>query len=68
MPASVFGLAGIESDPLSGIFALILGLPWTLVLSLTGDIGTWGALAVCTLAIVFNAYLLWRLSRRNVEG
>lgn len=64
IPASVFGWAGVAADPLSGVFALLLALPWTILLYLMGDIGTWGSLAFCAAAIALNTYLLWRLARR----
>ncbi|MCM8557618.1 hypothetical protein [Sphingomicrobium sediminis] len=63
IPASVYGWFGVESDPLSGVFALLLALPWTIALYLMGDVGTWGSLAFCTAAIALNIYLIWRFSR-----
>jgi len=65
VPASLYGVAGVESDPLSGVFALLLGLPWTLVLHLSDNIGTWGTLAICAAGIALNSFILWRLSRPN---
>ncbi|WP_343343755.1 hypothetical protein WJT74_08680 [Sphingomicrobium sp. XHP0239] len=67
IPASVFGWLGVESDPLSGIFALLLAMPWTIALYLLGDVGTWGSLAFCTLAIALNAFLIWRFTRPKPE-
>ena len=63
VPASVAGIAGIEPDPLSGIFALLLALPWSLVLHFFDDIGTWGTLAICAGGILLNLLILWRFSR-----
>lgn len=63
VPASVYGIAGIEPDPLSGIFALLLGLPWTLVLHFFDDIGTWGSLTICAFGVALNVFILWHLSR-----
>lgn len=65
IPASAFGWLGVEPDPLSGIFALLLALPWTIGLYLLGDIGTWGSLAFCTVAILASLLILLRLSRKR---
>ena len=64
IPASLYGWAGMESDPLSGVFALLLSLPWTIILYLIGDVGTWGSFAFCTAAIALNLFILWRFARR----
>lgn len=63
IPASAFGWAGVEPDPLSAVFALLLALPWTIALYLLGDVGTWGSLAFCTAAIALNFFLLLRFAR-----
>jgi hypothetical protein len=65
VPASVYGWAGVEPDPLSGVFALLLGLPWSLTLELLGEPNTWKSLAVCAVGIAINAWLLFWLARRT---
>ncbi len=37
VPASLYGWFGLERDPLSGVFAALLGMPWVLLLSLVVD-------------------------------
>jgi hypothetical protein len=61
VPASAYGWLGIERDPLAGVFALLLALPWSLLLSLMGDPGPWLALAVLAAGMAMNSWLLWRL-------
>ena len=63
VPASYYGWFGIEPDPLSGVFALILGLPWSLAANLFREPTIWFSLALCSAGIVINAYLLVRLAR-----
>ena len=63
IPASVEGWAGIEPDPLSGIFALLLALPWSLVLLALPDAGPWASFFICAAGIAINAAILWRAAR-----
>jgi hypothetical protein len=59
IPASSAGLFGLESDPLSGIFAFILGLPWTLLLGNPADDSGWlYNLILILLAMLLNGGLL----------
>lgn len=64
IPASAFGWLGIVQDPLTGIFALILGLPWTLLLNLTEAINLYFAFFVSAVGIVVNACILYWLGAR----
>ncbi|MCJ8190700.1 SCO4225 family membrane protein [Sphingomicrobium aestuariivivum] len=68
IPASVEGWAGVEPDPLSGIFALLLALPWSLLLMLVGDAGPWPSFLVCAAGIALNTFILWRISRTSRQG
>lgn len=64
IPASVFGWFGVEQDPLSAVFALLLSLPWSLALHLldrAGPILSWIAAAA---GIATNAFLLFYAARR----
>lgn len=69
VPASHYGLFGLEPDPLSGVFAVILGQPWLSLLPF--DLGTGGVLlnvlivGVCILVNASILYLLCRLIRRG---
>ena len=65
IPASLYGWFGAESDPLSGIFALLLALPWSLLLNLFDDVGTWGAFAICAAGITLNVAIAVHLLRRR---
>ena len=55
-----FGWFGQETDPLSGIFLLPLGLPWNLLADRIGISG----IAVGLLAPAINAAILFWLWRR----
>ena len=63
VPASLYGVAGMAEDPLSGIFALLLAMPWALLLDPLGIDGTWSTLAYCAAGIILNFLILWRLTR-----
>lgn len=63
VPASVFGWLGVPPDPLSGVYAYLLSLPWILVLLPFEETGTWVALAVAAMGIAINIWLLWRIAR-----
>jgi hypothetical protein len=39
IPASVHGWLGVEPDPLAAVLALLLALPWSLLLRLVGEPG-----------------------------
>ncbi|WP_260482569.1 SCO4225 family membrane protein [Sphingomicrobium flavum] len=65
IPASAHGWLGIEADPLSGIFALLLALPWSLVLMLVDSAETLVALTVCAIGIGINFWLLIKLAARR---
>lgn len=65
VPASLHGWFGVAEDPLSGVFALLLGLPWTLLLWFSDNGGTWLALGVAGGGILLNFWLLWRLAHRG---
>lgn len=60
VPASAYGWLGVEPDPLAGIFALILSLPWSLALRLLAEPGPVLAGIGCAIGIAINfALLLW---------
>ena len=63
VPASLYSVGGMAEDPLSGIFALLLAMPWALLLDPLGIDGTWTTLAFCTAGIVLNFLILWRFAR-----
>ncbi|WP_265564444.1 hypothetical protein [Sphingomicrobium arenosum] len=65
IPASVEGWVGVEPDPLSGIFALILALPWSLALLLFTDAGPWASFLICAAGIAINCAIIWRMARHR---
>lgn len=57
-----YGLFGQERDPLSGVFLLPLGLPWTLMLGHVGDVvAPW----LAALAPLLNLSVLALICRRR---
>jgi hypothetical protein len=62
---SVNHLFGIEPDPLSGIFALILALPWTVVLSLFANPSPLASAIVLAVGMGINLALAIAMLRRK---
>lgn len=56
--------AGSDADPLSGIFALIVAMPWVLVLGLFGDPPMAVTIVITLVGIALNYVILRRLTRR----
>jgi hypothetical protein len=56
-----FGLFGEETDPLSGVFLMPLGLPWNRMIDFFPE-PLWPWLAAVASAVNFD--ILWRLCRR----
>ena len=63
IPASVYGWLGVEPDPLSAVFALLLAIPWTLLLRLAPETGPWPSALLLAAGMAMNVWLLWRLQR-----
>jgi hypothetical protein len=68
--AVVIGFVIAWDDPLSPVYALLLGAPWTLLWNALGDYAGDSVadnIALGTAAIAFNAALLWwwALTRRR---
>ena len=63
IPASLFGWFGVAPDPLSGVYAYLLSLPWILILMPFDTINSWVALAVSAAGMALNVWLLLRLAR-----
>lgn len=59
---SHFGLFGSERDPLSGLYLVLLGVPWSFLLGgLPEPLLPWlGALAPALNLLVFGALCRWR--------
>lgn len=56
--ALVFGWPGISDDPVGLVPAVVLGMPWALLMQLPPE-GPWPGLAVISGALALNAVLLW---------
>ena len=54
-----FGLFGSPRDPLSGIYLMPLGLPWTLLDPLPDPVRPW----LAVLAPALNIAILWQICR-----
>ena len=63
VPAGLYEWFGIEQDPLSGVFALLLALPWTLSLNLFKETSTYFSLMVSAIGIAINSAFLFWLAR-----
>ena len=61
IPASAYGWLGVEPDPLAGVFAILLALPWTLLLRLMPNPEPWPSAALLAAGMAMNVWLLWRL-------
>ncbi len=67
VPISFYELFGVAKDPLSGIPAILLGIPWSLVLGFLFaefELPRLIYVVIGILPLVANAALLWLLQRR----
>lgn len=63
IPASDHGWLGISQDPLSGVFVIVLALPWTLLLPHLGNIGVASAIAVILAGMALNIAIMLVIGR-----
>lgn len=59
----ILGSPGVADDPLAMAPAILVAMPWTLLLRVT-PAGLWPAMAVVILGIAINAGVLWWLALR----
>jgi hypothetical protein len=65
VPATGAGLFGLDPNPFVALFAVVLGLPWSMISSaLAGDLGVGVNLALIAVGMAINVALLRRLCRR----
>ncbi len=65
IPATGYGLFGIEPNPFVALYAVVLGVPWSFLSAwLTGDVGVAGSMALIALGMAVNVALLRFLCRR----
>jgi len=60
--AGTFGWLGADRDPLSGVYLIVLGMPWVL-LPFDAVVGEAALPAVGVLAPLVNLAILWALCR-----
>lgn len=64
--AGLPAIAGSDADPLAGVFAFIVALPWILALDLIGSDSLTMTMIFAVLGIVFNYLILrWIFVRRT---
>ena len=58
IPASLGGWFGMEPDPLAGLFAIVLGAPWSYMLNFLPTLGIWFIVAALALGMVMNFLII----------
>ncbi len=58
IPASLGGWFGMERDPLAGIFAIVLGAPWSYILNFLPNLSIWFNVAAVALGMVMNFLII----------
>jgi len=59
--AGTFGWLGADRDPLSGVYLIVLGMPWAFLFD--GVVGEAALPMVAVLAPLINLAILWGLCR-----
>ena len=65
IPAAAYGWMGIPEDPFAGVFAFILGLPWSLVLYAFASPPLWLTIFLVVAAMAINVLIILWLGRRR---
>lgn len=63
VPASIFGWFGVAEDPLGGVFAILLALPWSAALGHLPTLGTGATMILLIAAMAVNILILLGLGR-----
>lgn len=58
IPASLGEWFGMERDPLAGIFAIVLGAPWSYILNFAPNLGIWFNVAAVALGMAMNFLII----------
>lgn len=66
--AGLPAIAGADADPLAGVFALLVALPWILVLNLFGAVPIAATMIVTLAAIALNYVILRWLVRKSRQA
>lgn len=63
VPASIYGWFGVAEDPLGGVFAILLALPWSVALGHFPALGTAATMVLLVAAMAINILILLGLGR-----
>lgn len=63
VPASAYGWLGVEPDPLSGVFAFVLALPWVMLATALTAPPMWLTLAIMVLGMAINVAIILAIGR-----
>ena len=58
VPASIYGWFGVAQDPLGGVFAILLALPWSAALGHLPTLGTAATMILLAAAMALNILIL----------
>jgi hypothetical protein len=63
VPASIYGWFGVAQDPLGGVFAILLALPWSAALGHLPTLGTAATMVLLIAAMALNILILLGIGR-----
>lgn len=63
IPASLYGWFGVARGPLGAVFAILLGMPWTLALKWLDPRNPWLSASLIAAGMAINIFLLIALGR-----
>ena len=63
IPASARGWFGVERDPLAGVFAYLLSLPWSLVAARVAGASEFGNMVLIAAAMTLNLAIIFAVGR-----
>ena len=63
IPASIHGWFGIEKDPLGGVFAILLAMPWSMALGEFPTLGTAATVLLLLVGMSANVAILLGIAR-----
>jgi hypothetical protein len=68
IPASAHGWFGLDPDPLSAVFAMLLAMPWSLALGRMGEMGPLLSMAGLLAGICINFAIILAVGRLFRRG
>ena len=63
IPASARGWFGVEPDPLAGVFAYLLSLPWSLLAARVAGASEFGNMVLIATAMALNLAIIFAVGR-----